>query len=171
VGIRRARGSTNPGGSLTETQRRRNGWHRRGAAISLIVSLYSGMGPYLRPPPQSRVGGHELGTATRTLARIYPDGTLWWEARKIRVHEQALREARRESAIQATQLSGFLGRLGAPSRSTVSAPEGTNDLWANEAELTVSASPAGGRGSNIVDFHVDPEVLADILARLHAARK
>jgi PAS domain S-box-containing protein len=111
-----------------------------------------------------------FGTALRTLVEVVLlTAVLWWAAAMVRAHEDALRASEAEVRRQAGQLAAFLDtaaiclhRVG---------PDGTI-LWANEAELeTFGYARDEYVGRRIAEFHADPTVIADMLARLHAGEK
>ena len=111
-----------------------------------------------------------FGTALRTLVEIVLlSGLLWWAVTMVRAHERALSDSEAEVRRQAGQLAAFLEtaaicvhRVG---------PDGII-LWANDAELnTLGYAREEYVGHHIADFHVDQDVIADVLARLHRGEK
>ena len=107
-----------------------------------------------------------FGTALRTLIEVALLIWLLWRAvAMIRTHERALRESEAELRRNADQLATFLdtavvglSRIGA---------DGII-LWANDAELKqLGYAYDEYVGRHIAGFHVDADVIADILTRLH----
>lgn len=141
---------------------------RRALPVLLVLSLTLG---WLRIWIE-RVGlvDTEFGTAMRTLIELaLLSGLLWWAVEMVASHERALTESEAEVRRQSRQLATFLEtaaiclhRVG---------PDGTI-LWANDAELqTLGYARDEYVGRNITEFHVDQNVIADILARLHRGEK
>jgi PAS domain S-box-containing protein len=111
-----------------------------------------------------------FGTALRTVVELGILTTLlWWAAARVRTHEQALRASEAQVRRHADQLAAFLDTAAIALHRV--GPDGIIE-WANDAELEM----LGYRreeyvGHRIADFHVDREVLADILGRVHGGEK
>jgi PAS domain S-box-containing protein len=141
---------------------------RRALPVLFIISLTLGWARVWI----ERVGlvDTEFGTAMRTLVELaLLSSLLWWAVEMVGSHERALTQSEAEVRRQSRQLATFLEtaaiclhRVG---------PDGTI-LWANDAELqTLGYARDEYVGRNIADFHVDQDVIADILARLHRGEK
>ena len=111
-----------------------------------------------------------FGTAARTFLEIVLlVGVLWGAVRRVRQHEHALRETEGEVRRQAKQLSAFLDTAAIALHRADS--DGTI-LWANDAELRMLGYARHEYvGHKISEFHADPHVIADMLARLHRGEK
>jgi PAS domain S-box-containing protein len=108
-----------------------------------------------------------FGSALRTLVEVLVlNVLLFFAVRMVRRHEKALQESETEIRHQARQLAAFLDtaaiclhRVG---------PDGVI-LWANDAELqTFGYAHDEYVGHPLSQFHADPEVCREMLARLHA---
>ncbi len=141
---------------------------RRAVPLMIAVSMILGL---LRIELERRqLIDPVFGTALRTDVEMLLVATLlWWAARHVRIFERLGRQTEAEVRRQSAQLAAFLDtavialhRVG---------PDGTI-LWANDAELrTLGYSRDEYVGRHIAEFHVDADVIADILARLHRGER
>jgi PAS domain S-box-containing protein len=106
-----------------------------------------------------------FGTALRTVFEIaLLTGLLWWAAARVRTHEKARQRSDVEMRRRADELAAFLET--APIALHRVGPEG-KILWANAAELRMLGYSAEEYvGHQIAEFHVDPDISADILTRV-----
>src|SRR5581483_3681878 len=111
-----------------------------------------------------------FGTALRTVVELgLFTGLLWWAAARLRAHDQALHDSEAELRRHAAQLAAFLETAAIALHRV--GPDGII-LWANDAELkTLGYGREEYVGHHIAEFHADPAVIADILARLHRGEK
>jgi len=135
---------------------------RRAFPMLCVLSITIGAG---RIVLQRHGVDPSFATALRTVVElVLLSGLLWWAAARVRAHEAALYESEAEVRRHAAQLSAFL-ETAAIGLHWVG-PDGTI-LWANDAELRMLGYDREEYvGRHIAEFHADPEVIADILARL-----
>jgi len=106
-----------------------------------------------------------LGTALQTVVEIgLLSVLLWWAAARVRTQERALRASEAEGRRQANQLEVLVDTAAIAMHRV--GPDGAI-LWANDAELhMLGYAREEYVGHHIAEFHADPTVAADMLARL-----
>jgi PAS domain S-box-containing protein len=104
-----------------------------------------------------------FGTAALVLTLILFQGALvWWAATEIAAYERELRRRTNQLSLFLESAAIGLHRVG---------PDGTI-LWVNAAELEMLGYRAEEYvGHHITKFHVDQEVITEILARLSRGEK
>lgn len=105
------------------------------------------------------------GSAIRSVAEVaLLVGVLWIALGLARRHEEELARTREELERRRRELSAFLETATVGVHSVD--PDGVI-LWANDAELrTLGYAHEAYVGRHISEFHVDPRLAADMLARL-----